>query len=169
MNMVRVNFFWGIINASKERESEKRPHLNFFEPIRGEVWSSQAPTYQGPDKKARLKGSWFSQVGFPNPLPSVCGLSDVENMVFTCNHSIWSLKALSMGRQAYRGEGYQVHLFSYSTDIACFCLATLTLTSQVATKDLLVFNTAMSFTCPVKLKSLWRTTSVTWSSLVNRI
>ena len=43
------------------------------------------------------------------------------------------------------------------------------LTSPGATKDLLVFKRAMSFTCPVKLKSLWRWTSVTWSSLVSRI
>ena len=33
-------------------------------------------------------------------------------------------------------------------------------------KFLLVFRRAMSLTCLVKLKSLWRTTSVTWSSLV---
>ena len=32
-------------------------------------------------------------------------------------------------------------------------------------KFLLVFRRAMSLTCLVKLKSLWRTTSVTWSSL----
>ena len=51
----------------------------------------------------------------------------------------------------------------------CLFLFSNIKTSQIATKDLLVFNTAMSFTCPVKLKSLWRWTSVTWSSLVSRI
>ena len=38
--------------------------------------------------------------------------------------------------------------------------------SWVRLKFLLVFRRAMSLTCLVKLKSLWRTTSVTWSSLV---
>ena len=38
-----------------------------------------------------------------------------------------------------------------------------------ATKDLLVFRRPMSLTCVVKLKSLWRTTSLTWSSLVSRM
>ena len=68
-------------SAPKERESEKRLHLNFFEPIRSEVWFSQSPTYQWPNIKARLKGSWFSQVTFPNPLPNVCGLSHVGDLV----------------------------------------------------------------------------------------
>ena len=50
-----------------------------------------------------------------------------------------------------------------------WCFGLLIYSWIIRLKFLLVFRRAMSLTCLVKLKSLWRTTSVTWSSLVVRM
>ena len=109
------------------------------------------PTNAMTQYQARLKGSWFSQVTFPNPLPNVCGLSHVGDLVKFSPAIIPSDPS-----KLCPGEGR--HTGGNATRSTCSPIQQTFngLTSPGATKDLLVFKRAMSFTCPVKLKSLWR-------------